>query len=278
LASSFPRQGPCVRASSPCGATHHGSNATLPCPRLKGRRPNREGPNVADRSPPRAPALIVWVRSQPRDHHYLKPRCPRVILTTAVRASGRRRCFRPDSASSKLPPPSARPRSAPPVRCHTALSSTPSWRGATLPCPPRRLSPCRRPHPFRSPCRTPSTAALLHRLHPELGSAAFLAPVRSPSCSLLASLVYTVVRCHAAFSSVRCRTAAPSCPCGRLGSALRPPRTLGREPPCTGPLPRSRIGPRAAVHERAGQIRPSTVELFSIFQIYIQILAIQKFV
>jgi hypothetical protein len=135
--------------------------------------------------------------------------------------------------------------SAPLVRCHAALSSTSSF---AMPL-----------HPLLSAALTLSVPHAGLRRQP------------------LSSTVYTpsfVVRCHEAFSSARCGAAAPSCPCELLGSALGLPHTLGRETPCAGSLPQSRIGLRAVVHEQAGQIRPSTVELFSIFRIYIQILAI----
>jgi hypothetical protein len=147
-----------------------------------------------------------------------------------------------------------------------------------LPSPPRRLSPCHRTHffpppsPFLFPTQDstsshsppPSTPQAWQRRLPCVGDdSVVLSPYAShprrcevPRCFLLRAVV----------------------PCGRLGSGIGPPHTLGRELPCGGLLPRSRIGPRAVVHERAGQIQSSTVELFSIFFIYIQILVIQKFV
>jgi hypothetical protein len=92
--------------------------------------------NTADRSPPRVPAPTVQVWSRPRHRHCSKPRYPHIILTAAVQAPrrrltvrvpGRRRSFCPDSVSPKLPPPSARPRSMPPVRYHAAFSSAPPF-------------------------------------------------------------------------------------------------------------------------------------------------------
>jgi hypothetical protein len=138
--------------------------AGVPTGRSKRRRPlaaSRARPDSAGSKPSAPPPLSEASLSVHHlDSHHL-----------TVQASGHRRSFRPDSASLK-----------------------------PLPSPRCRLSPCRRthffpsPHPFCSPRRTPPAAALLCRLHPELDSAAFLASVRSPSCSLPAPLTRAAMR------------------------------------------------------------------------------------
>jgi hypothetical protein len=97
------------------------------------------------------------------------------------------------------------------------------------------------PSPFRSPCRTPPAAALLRRLHPELGSAAFPAPVRSPSCSLPAPLTRATVR--ATLLSPPCNVTPPRHRARAGAWALRSSR-LKRWATCMGRAQQDR-GPRA---------------------------------
>jgi hypothetical protein len=116
-------------------ATRRGSAATCPCPRLKGQRPNRDGPNAVDRSPPRAPA------------RQRQSEAATAVSPFALRAAGEvPRRLSPYRHTHFFPPPSpflfptqdsAGGRSPPP--------STPRARQCHLPCVSEvyaMLSPC----------------------------------------------------------------------------------------------------------------------------------------
>jgi hypothetical protein len=219
-ASSFPHRGPRVRASSPHGTTRHGSGATRPCLRLKGRRPDWTV---------RTPSTARRLARPPLQCGFEAVRAATTVRSLAVRASSRQPPFEHHAAVSLSERRVTAAPSAPtaPVFLHAAgevpryLLLHAAFLHAAAP------TSFRRPHPFCSPCRTPLAAALLRCLHPKLGSAAFLAPVRSPSCSLLVPLTRATMRATLLSSP---HNVAPPCPCRHLGSVFGPPRTLGREP------------------------------------------------
>jgi hypothetical protein len=154
------------------------------------------------------------VRTSPTAHRLARP--PRHLGSEAVRPSSLSEASlsvrHPDSRRSRAELPSrclsvGSPPFLPP-RQHqseatTAISPSVLRAAGEVPCclllhaafrhPATPTSFCR-PHPFRSPRRTLLAAALLRRLHPELGSAALLALVRFLPCSLSAPLAHTTVR------------------------------------------------------------------------------------
>jgi hypothetical protein len=233
-ASSFPHRGPRVRASSPHGTTRHGSGATRPCLRLKGRRPD-----WTVRTPPTARRLA----RPPLQRGFEAVRAATTVRSLTVHASSRQPPFEHRAAVSLSERRVTAAPSAPtaPVFLHAAgevpryLLLHAAFLHAAAP------TSFRWPHPFCSPCRTPLAAALLRCLHPKLGSAAFLAPVRSPSCSLLVPLTRAAMRATLLSSP---HNVTPPHRCARAGTwAL----CSGRLARWAASLPRARAAPGKTV-------------------------------
>jgi hypothetical protein len=204
--------------------------------------------------PPRAaPGLAARGSTAVTPRHKGIP-CPKPIPICSASEADRARAVR-EPPHCPVEPPPVRPPRRRPSPCHRPPHSLPSTAAHLSSVSPRR-SP-----PSRAILASPSTPRELPCVaFPCAGEASDVFPFPAPRHTASRQRRAPAPRYHLLQRhwpdprrfSPRCRTVAPSCPCERLGYALGPPCTLGREPAVrTGRCPGAVVGHmRCASHPR----------------------------